>query len=65
MSTAARKARKRSGEKFTREPKVGTPLMRRQEFVWVWDPIDKVRKFRSMASRDRMLSGRSIEDASK
>lgn len=29
MSTRARKARKRSGEKFVREPKVGTPLEER------------------------------------
>jgi len=32
MATANRKARKASGEKFVRVPKVGTPLEERAEF---------------------------------
>lgn len=39
MSTTARKARKRAGEKFTRTPKIGTPLLDRAWFAGlVWGP---------------------------
>lgn len=63
MSTAARKYRKREGEKFTKEPKVGTPVEQRSWFTAVFPglsgtkhagrPMPRSAKKRAKALRDR------------
>lgn len=62
MGTAARKARKRAGVKFERQPKTGTPLAERSWFAgaMIFDP-KKGRRAPSLKKRIRALKDRGID----
>lgn len=63
MATASRKARKAAGVKFTREPKVGTPVQERSWFASMLPPLSLlgVPRRRSEKARRRALADRGIE----
>ncbi len=57
MSTGARKARKKAGEKLVREAKVGTPLLERASFLFVGSKSgigqrSQKKQLREMLARD-------------
>lgn len=62
MSTRARKARKRAGKKFTKEPKVGTPPEQRSYVTALVRKPNGKMKPRSQKSVDRYLEGRTTGD---
>lgn len=63
MATAARKARKAAGVKFTRRPKVGTPVEERSWFASILPPLTLLGapRRRSEKARRRALADRGIE----
>jgi hypothetical protein len=57
LSTAAKKARKRAGEKLTKTPKEATPLQERAAY----QNASKSEKKRQLESRGITLSARQME----
>lgn len=61
MSTTARKARKKSGEKFVRQPKVGTPVQDRAENQPMPHTHDGRLRTGITAAGKRRLTARGLE----
>jgi hypothetical protein len=64
VSTAARKARKRAGEKFEKAPKVGTPVEERaipqvmkHDRVFGYGAFPSNRAAKKVADRKKLLAG--------